>query len=254
MKKGEKFNHLIAIEFVVVTKKIHYWRFKCECGKIKVINKYNVLRGHTKSCGCLLNRNKEVDIQGKKFGELTAIEKITTDLWLFECSCGKKKVIIKKNVKNGNTKSCGCMKAKINGDAHRTHGKTGTKVYRAWLHMKDRCNNTNDKEYKRYGARGIAICKEWKSFEQFFEDMGESPKGTSLDRIDNNKIYCKENCKWSTPREQANNRRSNRFITYNGRTETLAEWGRITGINAKNINRRIDNYGWSIEKALTIQL
>jgi len=247
MKKGEKFNHLTAKS--ELTKK--EWLFRCDCGKYLVANKYSVSSDHTKSCGCIKNKDKFIDIKGKKYNYLTAVEHKIDSVWIFKCDCGKEKEIDSRNVKNSHTKSCGCMKGKINGDAHRTHGKTGTKVYRAWLHMKDRCNNTNDKEYKRYGARGIAICKEWKSSEQFLKDMGDSPKGTSLDRIDNNKNYCKENCKWSTPREQANNRRSNRFITFNGRTETLAEWGRITGINAKNINRRIDNYGWSIEKALT---
>jgi hypothetical protein len=127
------------------------------------------------------------------------------------------------------------------------HGMRGTRVYNSWQAMKKRCLNKNRKNYKYYGGRGIVVCEKWMEFENFYKDMGECPRGKTLDRINNNLGYFKENCCWSTPRQQNNNRRDNHFLVYKGKTQTIAQWSRELDINYKTIYSRIKR-GWNIEK------
>jgi hypothetical protein len=138
------------------------------------------------------------------------------------------------------------------------HGHTKTtwqsKTYTAWKHMKHRCYNKNNPYYKDYGGRGITVCDRWiveNGFINFLEDMGESPPGLSIDRIDNNLGYSKENCKWSTNKEQTRNKRNNRLIVFGGRTQCLASWAEERMISPKILKERLDKLGWSIKKALT---
>lgn len=121
----------------------------------------------------------------------------------------------------------------------------------SWMAMNQRCNDKNHDNYKYYGGRGIKVCKRWNHFINFYIDMGERPEGYSLERIDVEKDYSPDNCKWVSHKEQCNNRRSSRFIEFNGETRTLQQWAEFTGITRNTIEKRIDNYGWSVEKALT---
>lgn len=119
--------------------------------------------------------------------------------------------------------------------------------------MKERCYNQNRNSYCWYGAKGICVCDEWDDFENFYDwsmNNGYSDELT-IDRIDANGNYCPENCRWSTDREQANNRSTNRIIEYNGESHTLEEWSRITGIASSTIRMRLDEYKWDVEKSLT---
>ena len=135
---------------------------------------------------------------------------------------------------------------------NKTHGMEGTATYKSWQHMKNRCLNPRCKDFKNYGGRGISICPEWvNNFSQFLKDMGTKPKNTSLNRIKNDKNYCKENCEWATDLQQARNTRRNHYITHNNETLCLSEWGEKTGIRPLTIRARIFDYGWSINKALT---
>ena len=151
--------------------------------------------------------------KGDKFNFLTAVKfvemrKNSEQYWLFRCDCCKKKMIKVSSVKNGSIKSCGCLKI---GRSGFKHGMARTRVYRSWADMRQRCLNKSNTNYKYYGGRGITICQEWiNSFINFYKDMGERPKGKSIDRINNDGNYCKENCKWSTPKEQMNNTRYNK--------------------------------------------
>ena len=131
-----------------------------------------------------------------------------------------------------------------------THGKHGTPEYRTWSSMKCRCENKNDKNYFRYGAVGIKVCKRWKKFENFYKDMGlrPSPKDT-IDRIESTKGYYPKNCRWATVKEQNNNRKSNRHFIINGVKKNLSQWAEVHGIKSKTVSARLE-YGWGIEKAL----
>ena len=119
--------------------------------------------------------------------------------------------------------------------------------YNSWIHMIDRCNNPYSSDYKRYGAREIKIDPSWLSFEQFTLDMKIThKKGLSLERIDNNGNYCKENCRWATKREQANNRRTSKWITYKGATKTLAQWIELLKLKSSTVRQRLYVYKWNI--------
>lgn len=201
---------------------------------------------------------KPIIKKGDKYNFLTAIRfdhrgKYGQQFWLFKCDCGNKKVIAVEDVKRGTTKSCGCMRRELLKESATTHGMKKTPEYDAWGHMKQRCLNKKNKYYKNYGARGIKVCSRWRnSFENFFEDMGKRPKGTSIDRIDNNGNYEPNNCRWTSWKQQNNNKRSSHLLTFGGKTMTIAQWASELGINRHTLYARINNLGWSVERALTI--
>lgn len=202
------------------------------------------------------------DLTGRKFGRLTVIERAPNKgrktCWLCRCDCGNTTIVIADNIKNGQTTSCGCYHREKAAEMHFKHGGTDTRLYRVWNDMRSRCSCSYDKEYKRYGARGIRVCKEWEDFSTFqkwaldngYRDDVERGKCT-LDRIDNDGSYCPSNCRWVSVKEQSNNRRSNRYIEYRGECHTTAEWSEILGINRSMLDRRINALGWSIERAFT---
>lgn len=169
-----------------------------------------------------------------------------------ECECGNIKEIRLDGLKT--IKSCGCIRSEKLAKQNLSHGcgtrgAKGYATYSSWQHMKDRCLNKNNKYYKNYGGRGITIDERWLKFENFLEDMGYSPKGYSIERLDNEKGYYKENCKWSSFQEQMNNTRRNHFLEYNGERKTIAQWARDKKITYACLTNRIKR-GWSIERAL----
>ena len=196
-----------------------------------------------------------VDMVGKKYGGLTVFDRAGSSKdgkarWLCLCECGNKSTINGTSLRRGLTKSCGCLQKERLGNSRRTHGRGESPEYKSWCNMKTRCYNKNDKAFSRYGGSGIVMCDSWvSSFENFFEDMGERPTGTSIDRIDNNKGYCKENCKWSTPSEQANNQRTNRNILFKGETKTLSQWSASIGIDRNTLKYRLKH--WPFYRAMT---
>lgn len=141
-----------------------------------------------------------------------------------------------------------------------THNKTNTRIYKIWSGIKNRCNNKKNCAYREYGGRGISVCNDWNSFEIFYNDMYESyvnhckefgEKNTTIDRIDNNGNYSKENCRWATYKEQGKNKRNNRLLTYRGETKTLSEWAKNFNILYNTLFSRINIYDYDVEKALT---
>jgi hypothetical protein len=123
-------------------------------------------------------------------------------------------------------------------------------TYRSWQTMKTRCNNADAPDYSRYGGRGITYDPKWEDFPAFLEDMGERPEGRTLERENNNGPYCKSNCKWATPTEQANNRRNSKFIEWHGEVLTLKQWSVKLGIKYNCLFERLKR-GWTIEEAFT---
>lgn len=177
------------------------------------------------------------------------------EFWLFSCECGNNKISKFYDVKNGKIRSCGCIHKKKLTErniANSKHGYFGTPTYESWANIIERCCNTKSSNYKTYGAKGITICKKWRdSFEEFLKDMGERPEGLSIDRIDVSGNYEPNNCRWADAKTQARNRTNNRKITLGEKTLNLIEWSELSGIKPSTISKRIDKYGWSIEKALT---
>lgn len=158
--------------------------------------------------------NKIRNITGQRFGRLIALYDTGDRLhksvvWLLKCDCGNTHKASMGNLRQGYVTSCGCLYKEINGSWQTTHGMHLSKTYRSWASMIQRCNNKNNSRYHRYGGRGITVCGSWlNSFENFLSDMGERPKGMTLDRYPNNDgNYESSNCRWATPAQQANNRR-----------------------------------------------
>lgn len=135
-----------------------------------------------------------------------------------------------------------------------THGharkRQRTRAYRSWEQMRSRCNKPTDKDYPDYGGRGITVCELWRDFAAFIADMGEPPPGMTLDRRDNNKGYCRENCRWATAIEQHQNTRANIYLTFAGETLCISEWERRLGFPKDRIGARLKQ-GWPVERALT---
>lgn len=192
---------------------------------------------------------------GQQVGELTVVlsrsmkvGKNTRIYVLCRCSCGNEEYIRAKLVKPTAIRCFPCyLTAHATKSLHRSE-------YISWMSMNGRCYNANDPSYDRYGGRGITVCDQWRrSFATFLKDMGNRPKGTSLDRIDVNGNYEPGNCKWSTAKEQARNRRYNRMITCDGVTKTVAEWCDLNGLNWSAVSNRMRR-GWTDQDAVTIPL
>lgn len=155
------------------------------------------------------------------------------------CECGKQ-IITKDNyLKMGHTKSCGCLLIEKRGKATITHGMTNTKIYRIYEAMHDRCYLQTSKSYLRYGGRGIKICEKWHTFEGFFEDMGATyQEGLSIERIDTNGDYCKENCTWIPKNEQAKNKRNNILWFHEGNWIDTNEFAKILNVRREYLLKK----------------
>lgn len=204
------------------------------------------------------------DMIGQRFGRLTVLARNNSRLphnvtrlrayWLCRCLCGKQTIVESSHLRNGHTQSCGCYKRDRIKKALTTHGHNPmgkpSSTHRAWSSMCTRCFNRNNPSWKNYGGRGITACERWKAFENFLADMGERPKGTSIDRINNDGNYEPGNCRWATRIQQARNTRRNHVITDgNGRRACLAEWAEIVGIMRETIACRL-KIGVPVDQAL----
>lgn len=191
-----------------------------------------------------------IDISNRIYGRLKVIKPASKKYyWVCICDCNKKCTIYYHNLLRGTTKSCGCLQKESVSKSNSTHKKSKTSVYIIWTNIITRCFNKNSKYYDYYGGRGIKC--EWDSFEEFYRDMGERPsKNHSIDRINNNGNYSKDNCRWATKTEQSNNRRNNHMLKFKNTTLTMSNWAKEVGLSRSTIKSRLKR-GWSIEKTLT---
>lgn len=189
---------------------------------------------------------KRLDLTNKKFGRLVAVKYVGIKRkkahWECVCVCGAKKNIEAYNLMHGTARSCGCLRTENRKEMNKTHGLTRTKFYIKWSSILNRCNNKNQQNYERYGGRGIKV--EWDNFLEFKKDMYDSylihvvehgEKNTTIDRIDVNKNYCKENCRWTTLIQQANNKRNTIYIEFKNKRVPLEIFAREMNINPRTL-------------------
>jgi hypothetical protein len=195
------------------------------------------------------------DITNQRFGRLLVLTKSNKKmmsghyLWECLCDCGNRHFAKADHLRAGGVRSCGCLHKEELTKAMTKHGFSGQPIHNNWMGMIDRCTNPNSHAWKNYGGRGINVSPEWMDFETFYRDMGEKPKGTSLDRVDVNGNYSKENCKWSTFKAQARNTRRNLIIEFNGEIHVLAEWCEVLGLNYMKTYHKLKK-GLSLELVL----
>lgn len=199
---------------------------------------------------------KHIDLTGKKFARLYVTGNFFLTgqgkrKWECLCDCGKVAWVVTNNLVSGKTKSCGCWNEEVKTKMHTKHGMSQSRMYNIWSNMKSRCECKTNDAYALYGGRGISVCKEWHDFEKFekwAKENGYDEKLT-IDRIDNNGNYCPENCRWATAKEQGNNTRSCRKITYKGETKTMRGWEEEMGLSKGVIYWRL-KHGWSEKEAI----
>lgn len=191
---------------------------------------------------------RRLDLTGKNVGRLTVLEFAYIQgkkrIWRCRCECGND-AFIETAVANSNRQmSCGCygkeVASKICIERNTSHGKSKTRIYTIWFDMLRRCTDERRSEYKRYGAKGIKICDRWLKFENFLEDMGDSPgEEYSIDRIDYKGNYEPENCRWATDFEQANNKSNNHILIIGNEKLTISEASKKFGINYSTLRSRL---------------
>lgn len=202
----------------------------------------------------------QVDIVGQRFGRYLVIAKsdkrtkAMKQMVLCKCDCGTEREVVAGNLRSGLTNSCGCWKDEKTSARMKKHGFSKNTMYMRYRSMIKRCYEKTHKEYANYGGRGITVCSRWlDSVENYIEDMGFPPfKDASIDRIDNNLGYSKENCRWATKKEQSENRRATTMVNMNGENLCLSDWSKKLGLNKQSVARRI-KAGWSVEMAITMK-
>lgn len=197
---------------------------------------------------------KKLNLEGVRFGRLVAISRSQTHSgrarWTCLCDCGKSHEVEVSKLTTGNTSSCGCYRREVERSAYSHGHQTGgtSPTYTSWASMWGRCRDSSNMVY---GSRGISVCDRWKSFEMFLLDMGERPKGFSLDRIENNLGYSPENCQWATRTVQNNNRRCNINLEHAGRSQTLSQWCSELNLNYSAMYSRVKLRGMTLSDAIT---
>ena len=199
------------------------------------------------------------DLTGSRFGRWAVLEyagrsKRGEVQYKCRCDCGTERVLRRTSLTSGNSKSCGCLSRDVAKERGTTHGDSKSRLYRIWAGIIQRCCNDRERyEWEKYGGRGITVCEEWHKYEAFRDwalSSGYSDDLT-IDRINVNGDYCPDNCRWATVYEQNNNKRTSKYISFNGETGTIREFADRYGLAYSCLYTRL-KLGWSIEDALLI--
>lgn len=196
-------------------------------------------------------------LAGKKYNRLLLLKCISINpiKYKCKCECGNIKELRIYDIVKEKIKSCGCLNKEKRKTSKLIHGESHSPTYNTWKNLRSRCNNIKNNSYKDYGARGIKVCDRWKSFNLFLLDMGKKPSSKfQIERLDNNKGYCKENCTWATVYTQQRNRRSTHLITYYQKTQCLTDWALELNLPKAVLSARINKLKWSIEKSFNTPL
>jgi hypothetical protein len=268
---GQRFGRLLVIEEAGKNKFGKFlWRCLCDCGKETIVIGSHLVNKITRSCGCLNTesggnylrehgqRNTLIDIIGQRFGFLTVVSLSHQDTvskiyyWKCKCDCGNEVTVRGKDLRSGNTKSCGCYRDSSLGDRSRTHGLSRTRIYAIWENMRGRCQCKSKSSYYNYGERGICVCNEWEDFEVFYKwaQLTGYTENLTIERIDNNGNYCPENCRWATKQEQNKNTRRTVKVKYKGEERTIIALAEEFNLPRKLVYKRVHYLRWSIEEAL----
>jgi len=227
-------------------KKTLKWECKCSCGTISKVTREDLLKGKSKGCRKCAGTMPD-DISGKIYGQWTVlscdIKKLNRRYCNCRCSCGSEYVVAAQTLKNGSSTKCiECYNVKRDGTSY-----TGHVLYQTWKTMHNRCELKSNHSYKNYGARGITVCKRWDVFNNFISDMGDRPsRNHSIDRIDNNKGYSFDNCRWATREQQTNNTRRNRTECYNGECLNLSQWARNLNVNVDTLWKYLERNSFDV--------
>lgn len=192
---------------------------------------------------------------GKQFERLTVVgfHGKTSDrklIWECVCSCGNHTTATGIALRTGQKRSCGCLRDESTAARFTKHGMRESREYSIWQNMKNRCSDPKNLKFAYYGGKGVSVCPEWSdSFENFFRDMGECPTDYTIERMNNNRGYEPGNCVWASRKQQARNRRTNRFIEYQGRHITVSELAEGRTISPETLLSRIKS-GWEMDRAL----
>ena len=203
------------------------------------------------------NKGTALELTGQRFGRWTVIKRVENrkrkTYWLCRCDCGKESVVKGGNLTNGLSRSCGCYRSDVATKMHYVHGQAirhnEGRLYNVWRAMKRRCNSPNDKRYSYYGGRGIKVCDEWNDYKNFEKwamangyDENAQFGDCTIDRIDNDGNYEPSNCRWVNGTTQANNTRKNRYVEFQGKRLTIAEFARAMNIDNNHAWYYVDKF------------
>lgn len=195
------------------------------------------------------------DLTGKTYGRLTVLGYVESRkhraYWRCLCECGGEKVVMSAALTNALTKSCGCLAKEINAKRCTKHGASTYSGYGSWKAMISRCHNPDDRDYPHYGGRGIFVSERWHDVSAFAEDMGEKLPGQSIDRLDPEKGYSPDNCRWTDAKGQGENKRNNVKVMFNGEMKHIAAIWREAGMRESTFYHRI-NSGMTHEEAVRL--
>ena len=263
-KPGDKFGEWTLLRPSSDKRK---WVCQCSCGTIKEVRTDTLKNGGSRCCGCKtkayqsqskLKQGSKHDLAGMKFGDWTVLEYAGNSHWLCKCTCGAVHRVQTGRLRFGATNRCAkCNAGLITSERATTHGESNTKLYGVFLGMHDRCERPSNRNYNRYGGRGICVCKEWSEkdgyihFSKWSKANGYK-EGLTIDRINNDGNYSPENCRWVTPRENANNTSTNRWVEIDGEKKTVAQWARYFNLPVHIFYSRYIKHKWSLEETLKI--